>query len=159
MTKSIVKVACGVLILLMVIGGASACAPKTTDQITEAALQAMSNGDFETFLEYFTPADRSLLTEAEFDENCRVLQEIIGDYIDNEYWKTEEAEEGYTIVYYKAHFSDEPADVTVVFYFEEVAYSPERLLQRGHWRNIQYEETYIAGLWFDSPKIQEYLGE
>ena len=137
MTRSIIKVACAVLIMLIIIAGASACTTKTIDEIAEIALQAWDDCDYDTFLEYYTPADRSLLTKDEFDEVCRLLQETIGEYIDKEFWKTEEdVEQGHTIVYYKANYSDEPEDVIVTFYFEEVD-----------------GRNYIAHLWFDSPKL------
>jgi len=158
MKKSIVKVACAVLILLMVAVGASACTSTTVDQITEGALRAINDGDYETYLGYFVPEDRSLLTEGEFDEVCQTLKDIVGDYISKEFLEMGEAS-GYIIVTYTADFSDEPEGVTVAFYFEDTGTSPHYLLQRIGWENIYHEDLYIAGLWFDSPKIQDYLNQ
>ncbi|MCK4368852.1 MAG: DUF3887 domain-containing protein [Dehalococcoidales bacterium] len=141
MSKSMVKVACGVLIMLITIAGASACAtemaePDYANQIVESALQGMSDGDYAKFTEYFSPAAQSAMDETTFDEASQLIKSLIGDYIDKEFWKAEEDGE-YTIVYYKANFSQEPADVIVTVYFEEID-----------------GEMYISGFLLDSPKLR-----
>jgi hypothetical protein len=123
MSKLIVKLACGVLIMLITIAGASACTTETAEpeyanQMTESALQGVNNGDYAKFTEYFSPLSKALITEVAFSEKCQQVKSIIGDYIDKEFWKTG-TEEGYTVVYYKARFSEEPEDVLVRVYFEE----------------------------------------
>lgn len=146
MPKLIVKAACVVLIMLIAIVTVSACTTETSepgyaDQITESALQGMSDGDHAKFTEYFSPAAKSAMDEATFEEVSQIIQSTIGDYIDKEFWRTEE--NGlYTIFYYKANFSEEPADVIITVAFEEID-----------------GEMYISGFLFDSPKLRELLGE
>jgi hypothetical protein len=140
MSKSIVKLACGVLIMLIAIAGVSACTtmvePDYANQMTESALQGMSDGDFTKYIENFSPAAQSSVTEADFDEATQLIKSLIGDYIDKEFWKTGEEDE-YTIVYYKANFTEEPADVIITVYFTEVD-----------------GEMYIAGFWLNSPRLR-----
>jgi len=140
MSKPIVKVACGVLIMLITIAGVSACTamtePDYANQMTESALQSMSDGDYAEYIENFSLDAQSSVTEATFDEASQLIKSLIGDYIDKEFWKTEEEGE-YTIVYYKANFTEEPADVTITVYFTEVD-----------------GEMYIAGFWLNSPKLR-----
>jgi hypothetical protein len=140
MPKSIVKLACGVLIMLITIAGVSACTPMVepdyANQMTESALQGMSDGDYAGYIENFSPDAQSSLAEADFDEASQLIKSLVGDYIDKEFWKTEE-EDGYTVVYYKANFTEEPADVIITVYFTEVD-----------------GEMYIAGFWLNSPKLR-----
>ncbi len=141
MSKLTVKLVCGVLLMLIAAVSASACAtgmaePEYANQMTESALQGVSDGDFAKFTEYFSPATKMLLTEVDFYITCEDVKSVIGDYIDKKFWKVETTEEGYTAVYYKAKFSDEPEDVIVRVYFEE---------KEG--------ETYIYGFWLSSPKL------
>jgi hypothetical protein len=140
MSKLIVKLACGVFIMLIAIAGASACAgetaePEYANQMTESALQGVNDSDYAKFTEYFSPATKIILTETTFYITCQQVKDTIGDYIDKEFWKTG-TEEGYTAVYYKARFSDEPEDVLVRVYFEE-----------------RSGEMYISGFWLSSPKL------
>ena len=141
MSKSIVKLACGVLIMLITIASASACTtemaePEYANQIVETALQTMNDGDYTTHMELFTPEIQSAVTEADFEEALQIIKDTIGDYIDKEFWKTE-TENIYTVVYYKANYSQEPEDVIVTAYFEKIE-----------------GEVYIAGFWLDSPKLR-----
>jgi hypothetical protein len=140
MSKSIVKLACGVLIMLITIAGVSACTtmpePDYANQMTESALQSMSDGDYAEYIANFSPDARSSLAEADFDEATQLIKSLIGDYIDKEFWKTEKEDE-YTVVYYKANFTEEPADVIITAYFTEID-----------------GEMYIAGFWLNSPKLR-----
>jgi hypothetical protein len=142
MSKLIIKLACGVLVMLITIAGASACAaetetaePEYANQMTESALKSVSDGDYAKFTEYFSPAVKMLMTEVDFYEKCQQVKDAIGDYIDKEFWKTG-TEEGYTNVYYKARFSEESEDVIVWVRFEE---------REG--------ETYIYDFELSSPKL------
>lgn len=143
MLKSIVKLACGVLIMLIIIVGASACAsePDYANQIVETALQSMSDGDYAKHMGLFSPEVQGEISEADFNTINQQIKSVIGDYIDKEFWKTE-TEYGYTAVYYKANFSEEPEDVIVTVYFEKID-----------------GEVYIAGFLLDSPKLREVFGE
>jgi hypothetical protein len=141
MSKPIVRLAGGLLIMLVIIGGLVGCGSKLPEpdyasQMTEEALQAMSNCDYAAYLENFTPDAQALVTEAIFDPACQQIKAAIGDYIDKEYWKTT-TENSYTVVYYTANYSDEPDEVIVTVYFEDID-----------------GEMLIAGFWLDSPKLE-----
>ena len=77
------------------------------------------------------------MTEAVFVETNAVIKSKIGDYVSKEFWKVESKDQ-YTIVYYKAKFTDEPADVTVKVVFQEINGVPK-----------------VSGLWFDSPELRK----
>ena len=77
------------------------------------------------------------MTEAVFDETNTVIRSKIGDYVSKEFWKAESKDQ-YTIVYYKAKFTDEPADATVRVVFQEI---------NG--------EMKVSGLWLDSPELRK----
>jgi hypothetical protein len=158
MKKSIVKVACAVLILLMVIAGASACNSTRVNQITEGALQAVIDGDYETYIGYFIPSDREYLTETEFNDVSQLLSELIGEFISWEFVGVGE-QYGYLTVTYDAEFSKEPAGVTITFYFQDTVSAPHYLVQRMGWEELYHQELYVAGIWFNSPNIQDYLEE
>ncbi|MBA7632237.1 hypothetical protein ES703_39780 [subsurface metagenome] len=139
MSKSIVRAACGLLILLVVIAGLAACTtmpePEYASQITESTLQAMSDGDYAAFTQYFNPEAKAAIDEADFNTGSQEIKALIGDYIDKEFQKAE-TENGYIGVYYKADFSEEPEGVTVTVYFEE-----------------RDGEMYIAAFGLKSPKL------
>ena len=145
MSKKLVLIACGLLVLLASITLVSACAPEPEPEYTEpeyagpiaeSILQAANEGDYATYSERFNEEMRSAATEAAFLEVSAILKAKIGEYVSKEFWKVED-EGGFTIVYYKANFTQEP-EVTVRVVFEEIA-----------------EEVYVAGLWFDSPKLRQ----
>jgi hypothetical protein len=141
MSKPIVRLASGLLIMLVIIGGLVGCGSKLPEPdyagpMTEQSLQAMSDCDYAAYLENFTPDAQALITEAIFDPACQQIKDAIGDYIDKEYWKTT-TENSYTVVEYTANYSDEPDEVIVTVYFEEID-----------------GEMLIAGFWLSSPKLK-----
>jgi hypothetical protein len=134
MPRSIVKLACGVLIMLIAIAGVSACATETAEpdyanQITENILLAMNEGDYAQFSEHFDEAMKNSLPEATFQETVSQIREAIGDYVSKTFWKVQ-TEDGYTAVYYKAKFTLED-EVTVKVVFLETE-----------------GKVYVSGLWF-----------
>ena len=146
MSKSIVRAACGLLILLVVIAGLAACSneipePEYASQMTESTAQGMSDGDYAAFSQYLTPEAKAAMTEAAFNQVSPLIKSTIGDYIDKEFWFAEPSNED-TVVYYKARFTDEPDEVTISVLFTEIE-----------------GEIYIAGFLFDSPKLCEAVGE
>lgn len=148
MPKSILRIACGLLIMLVVVGGLAACGdddtpsePDYADQITEDALQSMSDCDYATHVALYTPEAQSAITEDIFETTCPQLKDLIGDYIDKEFRSTQ-TQNSYIVVEYIANYSQEPDGVTVNVYFEEIE-----------------GEIYIAGIWMDSPKLREFSGE
>lgn len=141
MSRSIVKAACGLLILSIVIVGLSGCKameePDYASEITESALVSMSACDYAAHIVLYTPDARMAVTEDQFNFGCSEIKNLIGDYSDKEFWKAE-VQNSYVVVYYTSSYSDEPDGVTVTVYFEEIE-----------------GEMYIAGFWLDSPKLRE----
>lgn len=141
MSKSIIKAACGLLILLVIVAGLAACGsmeePDYAGLMTETSLQGMSDCDYDAFTRYLSAEARATVILPEFEASCQEIKDIIGDYIDKEFSKAE-IQNSYVVVYYTASYSDEPDDVTITVYFQEID-----------------EEMYIAGLWLDSPKLRE----
>ncbi len=124
MSKLIVGVAGGLLIMLVIIGGLAGCTnripePDYANQIAESTLQAMSDCDYTAFTQYFSPEAQAATNETKFNTDCQEIKTVIGDYIDKEFWKAQ-TENGYIAVYYKANFSEEPDDVDITVYFEEI---------------------------------------
>ena len=145
MSNKLVLIACGLLVLLASMIVVSACGPEPEPEYTEpeyagpiaeSILQATNEGDYATYSERFNEEMRSAATEAAFLEVNTILKAKIGEYVSKEFWKVED-EGGFTIVYYKANFTQEP-EVIVRVVFEEIA-----------------GEVYVAGLWFDSPKLRQ----
>jgi hypothetical protein len=140
MSKSIVRLAFGLLVMLVIIGGLIGCSqapePAYANQMTEEALQAMSHCDYAAYLENFTPGAQAAITEAIFNPACQQIKAAIGDYIDKEYRRSK-TQDSYTVVEYTARFSDEPDEVTVTVYFQEID-----------------GKMLMAGFWLDSPKLE-----
>ena len=89
------------------------------DPITENMLMAMNEGDYVRYSEDFDPAMKNAMTEEIFNKTSAGIRSEIGDYVSKEFWKAESKDQ-YTIVYYKARFTDEPGDVTVKVAFQEI---------------------------------------
>ena len=139
--KTIIQIGCGILILLVMIPGANACSekppPEYADAITESMLLAMNEDDYAKLSEHFNEEMKETLSESVYRKNYNFMVIIIGEYVSKEFWKTEERGI-YKTVYYKADFTEEPDDVIVKVVFQEID-----------------GEIYVAGLWFDSPKLRE----
>jgi hypothetical protein len=145
MSKLIVRAACGLLILLVVIAGLAACSPMSepeyASQMTESTAQGMSDGDYAAFTQYLTPEIKDALTEDDFNQVSQLIKDAIGDYIDKEFWKAQPSGDD-TLVQYKARYTEEPEDVIIKALFTEIE-----------------GEIYISGFLFDSPKLRESAGE
>ena len=89
------------------------------DPIAEQILVAMNEDDYARYSEDFDQTMKNAMTEAVFDETNAAIRSKIGDYVSKEFWKAENKDQ-YTIVYYNAKFTDEPADVTVKVVFQEI---------------------------------------
>ncbi len=107
------------------------------DPVTEQILVAMNGIDYAMYSEDFDQTMKNAMTEAVFDETNAAIKSKIGNYVSKEFWKAESKDQ-YTIVHYKAKFTDEPADVTVRVVFQEI---------NG--------EMKVSGLWFDSPELRK----
>ena len=107
------------------------------DPIAEQILVAMNEDYYVRYSEDFDQTMKNTMTGAVFDETNTVIKSKIGDYVSKEFWKAESKDQ-YTVVYYKAEFTDEPADVTIRIVFQEID-----------------GEMKVSGLWFDSPELHE----
>ena len=107
------------------------------DPVTENILVAMNEDDYARYSEDFDQTMKNAMSEAVFDETNAVIKSKIGDYVSKEFWKAESKDQ-YTIVYYKAKFTDEPADVTARVVFQEIG-----------------GDMKVSGLWFDSPELRK----
>jgi hypothetical protein len=107
------------------------------DPVTEQILVAMNEDDYAIYSEDFDQTMKNAMSEAVFDETNAVIRSKIGDYVSKEFWKAESKDQ-YTIVYYKAKFTDESADVTARVVFQEIG-----------------GEMKVSGLWFDSPELRK----
>ena len=140
MLKSILRIACCVLMLAVTVVAAPACAqkpePEYADAITESILLAMNEGDYAGFTGYFDENTKSLFTEEAFNQSIPAVTTIIGMYQAKGFWKTEVMGQ-ITRVYYKAKFTLEPGDVIVKVDFREIE-----------------GKIYVATFLLDSPKLR-----
>lgn len=137
----------GVFLVVWLVVSALSCAAEAevdisqvrsyADPMTENILSAMNDNNFIKYSENFDDAMQNALTEAIFQQQNSLIKAKIGDYTAKEFWEIE-IESQFTIVYYKAKFTKEPADVTVKVVFQEIA-----------------KEMYVSGLWFDSPNLRK----
>ncbi|MHC1575639.1 MAG: DUF3887 domain-containing protein [Candidatus Methanogasteraceae archaeon] len=107
------------------------------DPVTENILMAMNENDHARYSGDFDQTMKNAMTKAVFDETNAVIRSKIGDYVSKEFWKAESKDQ-YTIVHYKAKFTDEPAEVTVRVVFQEI---------NG--------VVKVSGLWLDSPELRK----
>ena len=140
MAKAGMRIFCGLAMLLMITGMA-ACAgksePQYADAIAEGILQAMNDNDYPRYSEHFNEVMKNAVPENVFPQGNTLIKARIGDYVSKEFWKVEE-EDSYTVVHYKAKFTKEPGDVLVRVVFQEIT-----------------GKVYVAGLWFDSPRLRQ----
>ena len=145
MLKPATKIACLILAMVVILTTAFACAakpePAYADQIAENILQAMNENDYAKYSEYFDESMKMALPQATFQSSNSLMRAAIGDYVSKTFWKVEEKDD-YTVVVYKVKFTEEPQDVIVRVIFYEIE-----------------GKTYVAGLWFDSPKLRESAGK
>ena len=110
---------------------------KYADSITENILLGMNGNNYTKYSEHFDQTMKNAMPEAVFIETNTLIKSKIGDYVSKEFWKVE-SKGPYTIVYYKAKFTDEPEDVIVKVVFQEIM-----------------EEMKVSGLWLDSPSLRK----
>ena len=141
MPKSISRTICVILIVLTALTTLSACTkrpePEYAAPIIKGILLAFNDNDYLKYTEHFTEIMKNAAPEAAFHQVNAMIKSKIGNYVSREFWKVENKDQ-YTIVYYKAKFSQEPKDVIVKVVFEEIT-----------------GEIYVSGLWFDSPKLRQ----
>lgn len=109
---------------------------KYADQMTENILVAMNEDDYARFSRDFDEQMKTGLNKTQYDNTIPGITAKIGKYISKEYLSAEK-KDGYTVVVYKARFSQEPGDVIV------------RSVFKG-----SDGKMYISGFWLDSPKLR-----
>lgn len=106
------------------------------DPIVESILTAMNEDNYKKYGEFFDKQMRTAISEPVFYAANPVIKGRIGQYVSKEFVSAE-AQEQYTVVMYKAHFSQEPDGVSV-----------KCVLSEGNGKR------YVSGLWLDSPLLR-----
>lgn len=108
-----------------------------SDPMTENLLLAIENGNYTEFSRDFDDAMRNALNLASFQQLRSQFDSKIGHYVGgSKAFIRGERTGGYTIAYYMANYTNEPAGVTVKVVFTS-GNGPAK----------------ITGLWFSSPKL------
>ena len=138
--KTITRITIGILLALLLTTALPACSskpePEYAGAIAEGILQALSENDYAKHSEHFDEMMKNSVPESVFEQTATAIKEKIGDYVSKTFWKVTE-QDIYTVVIYKARFTQEPEDVIVRVIFQEIS-----------------GEIYVSGLWFDSPKLR-----
>ncbi len=115
-------------------GAPNASEPPYAGAIIDGISKGYNDNDYVKYTENFNQFMKSAATPNAFQQVTQVLKSKIGNYVSKTYWKTESNKQ-YTLVYYKAKFTEEP-EVTIRVMFEETG-----------------GKFVVAGLLFDSPKL------
>jgi len=142
----ILKTVSAVIAVLLLIAAVPGCGqsspikiikePEYADAIAESILQALNNGDYAAYSEHFNEAMKRAVPEAAFREKAAFIKEKIGNY-KYKAFASARIEDIYTVVFYRAKFSDETWGVTVKIVFLETN-----------------DDVFVSDLWFDSPKLR-----
>jgi hypothetical protein len=131
----------GVMLLGVVLAGCGKSGPSGEPEyagaIAENILQAINSGDYALYSGHFDDQMRQAIPEDLFQKSRDLIRGRVGDYISKEFVEKQVVQEIYTVVIYKAKFSEEPADVKVTVTFLET--------DTG---------VFVSGLSFVSPKLQ-----
>lgn len=107
------------------------------DPMSENLLQSTNAANYTSFSRDFDSAMMAAFTEQSFSTMCSTIQQKVGSYTSKTFVRGE-AFQGFTIAYYNASFTNEPAGVTVKVVFSSPS-GPAK----------------VSGLWFDSPKLRQ----
>jgi hypothetical protein len=105
------------------------------DPITEKILLAMNEGNYTKFSENMDPSMKRAMPEPVFQQTVAFIKSKVGNYVSKDFSKVE-LQGNFTVVYYRAKYTDE-GEVTVKVVFVE-----------------EGGDHYVSGLWFDSPKLR-----
>ncbi len=105
------------------------------DPITEKILVAMNEGNYTKFSENMDSSMKRAMPEPLFQQTVALIKSKVGDYISKDFSRVE-LQGDFTVVYYRAKYTDESEVVVKVVFVEEGG------------------EHYVSGLWFDSPKLR-----
>jgi Protein of unknown function (DUF3887) len=130
------------ILSLIILSGCSAQQPsgdetqKFADPMTENMLVAMNENNYAQFSRDFDEQMRKNLNETQYNNTIPAITANIGEYISKEFVSVEKKDQ-FTIVTYKAKFSQETGDVLVRSVFSD---------KNG--------KKYMSGFWLDSPKLR-----
>ncbi len=106
------------------------------DPMTENILLAMNEDDYPRFSQDFDEQMKAVFNEAQYNQTIPAIKAKIGQYVSKEYVSAE-YKDGFTVVVYKARFSQEANDIIVTSVFSDT--NGKKLL---------------SGFWLDSPKLR-----
>lgn len=106
------------------------------DPMSENILQSINAANYTSFSRDLDSTMKAAIPEQSFNTMCSTLQQKVGSYTSKTFIRGE-AFQGFTIAYYNASFTNEPAGVTVKVVFSSAG-GPAK----------------VSGLWFDSPKLR-----
>jgi hypothetical protein len=112
-------------------------APAYAAAITETMLQALNDGDYQSYRLAFTKEMNERTTEKVFTDYRSFIQSRIGAYKSKKFSDVK-IEGNETTVIYKAKYSKEPADVTVTIIFQ-----------------VTDDNIAVSDFWLNSPKLWE----
>ncbi len=93
--------------------------PEYASGIAEQMLQAINQDNYDQFAQYFDENIQKIMPEKNFHGAVYEVKTRVGSYQSKEFLKAEDS--GFSIiVYYIAHFTEEPEDVIVEIRFKEL---------------------------------------
>ena len=110
--------------------------PEYASAIAESILQSFNTGDYAAYSEYFDEAMKKAMPEVAFQQTAALIHDKVGEY-QSKAFASVETEDIYTVVIYRAKFSQEQWGVTVRIVFLETD-----------------DNVFVSGLWFDSPNLR-----
>lgn len=107
------------------------------EPIAEKMLAALTSGDFAKFSEDFDDTMKSKFDEAAFKKTNELMKTKVGDYKSKEFTAAQ-ADSKYTVVIYKANYTNESSGVKVTISF------------------TQKDDKYlVSGFFVDSPNLRK----
>jgi hypothetical protein len=88
------------------------------DPMTENILLAMNEDDYPRFSQDFDEQMKAVFNEAQYNQTIPAIKAKIGQYVSKEYVSAE-YKDGFTVVVYKARFSQEANDIIVTSVFSD----------------------------------------
>jgi len=112
-------------------------APAYAAAITETMLQALNDGDYQSYRLAFSEEMSNRMSEKVFTDYRSFIQGKIGSYKSKKFSDVKVDGEKTTVTY-KVKFSQEPADVTVTIIFQ-----------------VAGDNIAVSDFWLNSPKLWE----
>jgi hypothetical protein len=106
--------------------------PAYAAEITESMLNALETEDYASFSRYFDDNMAESITENDFKEIHNITYSRVGSYVSKQFKECTLHDE-YAVVYYRAEYSEDNAEVKVKIVFDESGTEP-----------------LVAGFWLDS---------